>query len=156
MIEITYRVTGMGGLRQRLARWTDPGKGRRALTEIARYVHRETMRRFETETDPWGRPWAPLKPATLARRRHGGSRILQDTGRLKGSFHWRVTLDAAVVRAGVRYAAYHQFGTRSRSTGRQIIPPRKMLPESPWPASYREAIARIVRRYYGVHGAGRA
>ena len=150
MIRLRYVLHGLGGLKRRLALMANPKKERQALNAIARYIHRQTMQRFETETDPWGRPWAPLKPSTLARRRHGGDRILQDTGRLKGGYHWLVRGDTAVVRAGVYYAAYHQFGTRTR-TGRQLIPPRKMLPEHPWPKGYLEDIRRIVRRVYGVH-----
>lgn len=67
--------------------------------------------------------WGPLKAATIARRRKGSSQILQDTGRLKGSFD---TLDIGdtyvVVGSRLRYAATHNFGRGS-------IPARRMLPD---------------------------
>lgn len=153
MIQLVYRLRGMDALRARFRNMADPGNKRRALLAISFFLEEQTLRRFETETDPWGRPWRPLAPATLARRRHGGSRILQDTGRLKGSWRRGVTGDAAFLRAGVYYAAFHQYGTRTRS-GREHVPPRKMLPEKPWPEVYLRGIRAIVRRHYGVHRAG--
>lgn len=79
--------------------------------------------------------WKPLRPATLKRRRKGpgsgSGQILQDTGRLKGSFvlggpdgvH-RVTPLEAEVGTNVEYADYHE---QERSKPRHI-PQRKMLP----------------------------
>jgi phage gpG-like protein len=66
--------------------------------------------------------WQSLKESTLKRRRGGEGRILQDTGRLKGSFE---TLDFGadyiVVGSRLVYASTHNFG-------RGGIPARRMIP----------------------------
>lgn len=153
MIRLVYRLRGISALRHRLIRMADKGKERAALEDIGRAVHRLTMKRFETETDPWGRAWAPLAPSTVARRRQGSRRILQDTGTLKRSFAWEVRGHAVAVGTfgvpGLRrdkyphYAVFHQFGT-------ERMPARKMLPEEPWPEAYLKAVTKVVKHYYGV------
>ncbi len=69
-------------------------------------------RNFRQEGALTGRPWAKLSPNTIAGRRKGSSRILQDTGGLKSSFTERH--DASGVRVGTakEVALYHQLGTR--------------------------------------------
>lgn len=89
------------------------------LTIIGIRLHRQTLRTFMMEKDPWGRPWKPLKPATIERKR--SSKILRDTGRLWQSFTWRVEGDTLHFGTNVEYAPYHQFGTKH-------IPRRPFLP----------------------------
>lgn len=68
--------------------------------------------------------WVPLKEETLARRRSGGGLILQDTGRLKGSFEQlELTNSYVVIGSRLVYAATHQYG-------RGVIPARPMLPSA--------------------------
>jgi phage gpG-like protein len=58
---------------------------------------------FDTHTDPYGKPWAPLA------LRDGEP--LADTGRLKNSFHAVVSRRGFRVAPSVTYAAFHQTGT---------------------------------------------
>lgn len=58
--------------------------------------------------------WKPLSPNTVAGRRKGSSKILQDTGRLKNSFSFELQPGGGSVRVGtnLEYAKYHHYGTR--------------------------------------------
>lgn len=81
--------------------------------------------------DPSG--WKPLKESTIARRRKGSSRILQDTGNLKRSFDaFGYVVGPGKVTVGTKtiYASTHQFGTAGKG-----IPARPMLPEGSRAAS---------------------
>lgn len=76
---------------------------------------------FETEGSSVG-GWQTLAESTIARRRKGSSKVLQDTGTLKRSFSYKVIgTNAVLVGTNIHYAQYHEFGT-SR------VPQRKMLP----------------------------
>lgn len=59
---------------------------------------------FETSTDPYGKPWEPLKLRS--------GQPLRDKGGLQTSWHRRfVTAQGFVVESGKAYARYHQEGT---------------------------------------------
>lgn len=69
--------------------------------------------------------WARLKPATIAGRRQGTgagtSRILQDTGRLRGSIHPGTRgSKQAYVSTNLVYATTHQYG-RGRIPARPFL-----------------------------------
>jgi phage virion morphogenesis protein len=72
------------------------------------YLVRSTQDRFPTETDPEGRPWQKLKPATMERKKT--KKILREEGHLQDTIHYQA--DNSNVRVGsVRvYAAIHQLG----------------------------------------------
>lgn len=40
-----------------------------AFRDFADYMRKETENQYATETDPEGRPWAPLKPSTIKRKK---------------------------------------------------------------------------------------
>jgi phage gpG-like protein len=93
---------------------------------------------FADERDPYGIPWAPLKV------RQG--KILQDTARLKRSWH-RKRIDAAgfTIGSGVSYASFHQEGTRR-------LPPRKMVPDAGnLPPRWRKAIVQAAVEAFDEH-----
>jgi phage virion morphogenesis protein len=54
------------------------------MRAIGADMERRMLERFETKTDPTGRKWAPLKPATLAAKKGRGS-ILYRSGALQES-----------------------------------------------------------------------
>jgi len=97
---------------------------RPALRTAGNIMTRSFGRNFAAE----GRPtkWAPLSPATIARRRQGrgrlGIKILQDTGRLRESTIGRgagaadhvydLSPRSLVIGTRLIYAATHQFGRR--------------------------------------------
>jgi phage virion morphogenesis protein len=102
-----------------------------ALSPIGEVLHEEVSQRFETQTDPQGRPWTPLSEKTLIARarKTAGTKILIVTAMLKNSFAPRVQRDQrrVSIHAGgpaAAYAATHQFG-------RGNIPARPMLPVGP-------------------------
>lgn len=68
-----------------------------------------TQQRFETETDPSGKKWTPLRPSTK-RARRGVPHILRDRNRLFRSLTHNATPSYLEVGTNVIYAAIHQFG----------------------------------------------
>lgn len=75
---------------------------------------------FETESHE-GERWEMLSATTVARRRLGTSKILQDTGRLRGSFVQEATNREVRVGSPIEYAPIHEEGEGN-------VPQRKMLP----------------------------
>jgi len=67
-------------------------------------------RNFATEGGMVG-GWKPLSPNTLAARRSGAGRILQDTGRLRASFIPRWNDKQASVGSAISYSRFHEEGT---------------------------------------------
>lgn len=65
-------------------------------------------RRFVSQTDPDGNAWAALNPGYASDKRN--SRILTESGRLRGSINKNVGSDQVRVGTNTPYAAIHQFG----------------------------------------------
>jgi hypothetical protein len=120
---------------------------RRVAIEAAPKLTDELRRQFDRGVDPYGRPWAPLKPATLAKGRHAPP--LTDSGELRDGTRAMV---APGGRAGIRlvlgapYGFFHQVGYRN---GRTKVPPRRILPQygipRAWALILRQA-ARVAAR----------
>lgn len=71
----------------------------------------DTLGRFATETDPDGRPWAPLAISTKARKaKKGRTRILYFDGFLRESITHRANRTELQVGTPMAYGATHQFG----------------------------------------------
>lgn len=77
---------------------------------------------FEQEGALTGSPWAKLKPSTIANRKHGGDRILQDKGAagLKGSFVMKFDETQTIIGSPVFYSEFHETGR----TGPWAIKPK--------------------------------
>lgn len=79
---------------------------------------------FKTEGKAPGRllSWKKLSPNTIAGRRKGSKKVLQDTGRLKQSFVSKVHRSAQRVSVGTpdKRAPWHHYGT-----GPYVIKPKK-------------------------------
>ena len=114
-----------------------------ALEEIGRYQLAEIDRRFEKETDPDGVPWKPNSPGILAYKKRRGFilKVLQQTGRMKKSFKYRIDGDRLTITNSVRYAGDHQYGVG--------VPVRRMIGFPP--ENIREMEA-ILDRYYADGG----
>jgi len=70
--------------------------------------------------------WKPLRPGTLAGRRGGAGRVLQDTGLLRASFVPRWSSTEAVVGSPLKTALWHEKGTGiAAGKGYIQIRPRK-------------------------------
>ena len=80
----------------------------------------EINRTFKEETHE-GDPWTPLSASTLARRRGGIARILQDTGTLRRSFVSKATPNLVRIGTPIIYAPPHQEGEKN-------LPERPMIP----------------------------
>jgi phage virion morphogenesis protein len=134
--------------------WEALGKHLRALAKgvperltraVAEGVASRTIRRFDEQKGPDGRPWPPLSPATLmgevgpkdrlkgggfsarAQRRMALRKALIRTGRLRNSIAWKVMGSRVYVGTNVAYARIHQFGGRA-GRGRKVrIPARPFL-----------------------------
>ncbi len=76
---------------------------------------------FRDEQSPDGINWKALSPQTIKRRRNNSSKILNDTGRLKGSFAHVATNSHVEITTDVEYAGFHQFGT-SKMAKRPFFP----------------------------------
>jgi phage virion morphogenesis protein len=79
------------------------------LKRIGMGLAATSAERFETQTDPWGHPWAELSPAYAAIKTRGG-RILTASGMLHQSLHYVVSGRQVQVGSNLVYAAVHQFG----------------------------------------------
>jgi phage virion morphogenesis protein len=89
------------------------------LRKAGLYMERETKLNFAKQSDPDGMPWAPLKPATLRKKKT--SAILRESGSLAASIAlFSVSKTSAIVGSGVEYGAYHQTGT-SRMPKRSFL-----------------------------------
>jgi phage virion morphogenesis protein len=87
------------------------GDLRPALDAIGESLMLATDLRFEREEDPDGSPWAPLAPATAKRKaKLGHERILQLSGRLRGSITRTVDESSVTVGTNLPYARIHQLG----------------------------------------------
>ena len=87
-----------------------------ALAMVGEQIVQRVDKRFSTETGPDGARWAKLRPATLRRKR--GTKILTESGDLRGSIVRQVIGTTLVVSAHEPYAAIHQFGgTVNRKAG---------------------------------------
>lgn len=85
------------------------GDMRPVLLAIGEGMHARVDKRFTTQTDPAGRPWAPNRPATI-KRKGAGKPILTDRRHLRQSIVPQVLAQTLVLSAAQPYAAIHQFG----------------------------------------------
>lgn len=107
-----------GNVRRYLHQFAARGQ-RPPLRRIAVIMQASVSRNFEAGGRP--QPWPPLRPGTIAGRRFGGDRPLQDTGALKKSVQQQIFYpDNVAVYTKHEHAAYHQFGTRP-----YVIRPRR-------------------------------
>lgn len=96
------------------------GHLRPAMESIGTELESRIAARFETRTDPGGRPWAPWAPSTVARYPRDGHRQLLDRyGDMLRSLNWQAGEDSVRVGVGAVagksrdvYAVYHEWGTK--------------------------------------------
>lgn len=101
---------------------------------------------FAQGTDPYGRPWAALRPYTLAKGRKPPP--LTDSGAMRESLTVRPTAGAGIeVTMGVDYATFHQTGTRHMAQ-RQILPQSGGFP-SAWSKAIATSVAEATKKATG-------
>lgn len=81
--------------------------------------YKQIIENFRKELDDNGKRWERLKTP----RKRGGSKVLQDTGRLRSSIKWRPFGSGDVMLwSNLKYAAAHNFGYPPNN-----LPPRKFM-----------------------------
>lgn len=106
-----------------------------ALHEIGRYMVNSTRANFKRQVDPvTGKPWKPLKPATIAKKGH--ALILRDTYKMIRATDYQVRKNTVNVFNKDPKSIFHQNGTR-------FIDQRRFLGASP---TNQQRINQIIRR----------
>lgn len=99
-----------------------------AILVLDRWVQKNFANEGRLHKNDFG-PWKKLSKETLALRRKGSSKILQDTGRLKNSFEFKATASEAVLFTRVNYAKKHEEGDGITPPQRKIMPTFKQAEE---------------------------
>lgn len=107
----------------------------RVAKELAPMLDELTRDMFANETDPYGKPWAPLAASTV-RRKNGNSVILSRTNQLGPGTYVLYTGKRLVFTYGPN-AGYAQDG----DPGRGNRPPRLLAPTFGIPKSWTAAAA---------------
>lgn len=123
----------------------------RKVAEIAApKIDRLLRQQFRDGQDPYGKAWAPLKPATLAKGRTPPP--LTDSTDLRDGTGASVAPGNRAgirLRVGARYGYFHQAGYRNARTGGKV-PARRILPQfglpRAWSAILREAARKAFRQ----------
>lgn len=128
-VKIDLKAIGLATVQRRMLERSIRMKNMRpanlaAITEIRKWVDNNFQKEGRLHEN--GKlAWKPLSKFTLEKRRKGkknGTKILQDTGRLKNSFELSATNKQGTLLNRVNYAVKHEKGF-----GR--IPQRKIFPE---------------------------
>lgn len=114
-ISASITVKGMREVQRMLLRVTQSAASHGGRTGLhARFAILATRwidRNFQSEGVMTGTPWARLKPMTVMGRRKGSSRVLQDKGLMRASFHPQWDDKAARVGNPMKISEYHEKGT---------------------------------------------
>lgn len=100
----------------------------RIAGEVADGITEEIRQQFDRGCDPYGTPWAPLKPQTV-RRKGGDKRVLRRGDVLSSETIARPTAGAGVEITSVEYGMRHQGGT-VHMVARPVLPDGGELPEA--------------------------
>ncbi|MBL8510589.1 MAG: phage virion morphogenesis protein [Betaproteobacteria bacterium] len=102
--DIKQALAGLTDLQTKIA------APRGLLQSIGFSLLRSTRDRFDSQIDPDGRRWSPLKAATIKSKKRRKNRILENTLTLRDSIQMRVNDNSVEIGTNVVYAAIHQFG----------------------------------------------
>lgn len=122
------------------------GIASRISKNVANRIDAELQREFEQGADPYGKQWARLSPATIAKKGH--DLILIDTGRTQQQTHARTQSGGGIELVTSDVAVYHQFGNPPRMPAREILPDRPDLPLT-WQQIIQEEFEATFRRSMG-------
>lgn len=84
------------------------------LKDVGEDIVQRTKARFGTSTGPDGQRWRPKKKAD------GRPTLIGETGNLSRQIVWRVSGNALLVQATMKYAAIHQFGGTIQRQGGDV------------------------------------
>lgn len=95
---------------------------------VAKKIAKDMAYRFDSGIDPYGKAWAPLRPATLKKGRHPPP--LTDTHAGRDSISVHAVQDAGVqITVGVPYMGIHQDGDLPRMVARKFLPVTRLPPD---------------------------
>ena len=99
------------------------------FTAIGEELLLSTDARFDSQTDPDGRPWEPLnaKYAEWKRAFHGHDRILKLRGYLRDTLRYQATDVSVAIGSNRVYSSIHQFGGQAGWEHKATIPARPYL-----------------------------
>lgn len=110
---------------------------------LGRRIRRQIALNFSAGVDPYGRAWAPLRPATLAKGRHPPP--LTDSRRGRQSIRVFAARAAGIaITVGKAYMGIHQAGDLPRMAARKYLPEVK-LPAA-WRAMWQQELTKATRR----------
>jgi len=109
-----------------------------AVPEIERLIQQQ----FDEGKDPYGKPWAPLKPSTLRRGRRPPP--LTDTRAMRDGIKVRGIEDGISIDVPASYASFHQEGAPKVNLAARPMLPEHGLPES-WEQAITSAAESVVR-----------
>lgn len=110
-----------------------------AAKPSARAIDVLIQKQFTLGRDPFGRPWARLRPATRAKGRRPPP--LTDTGRFRGEVTVKPLQSAGIVITMPSIpGGFHQDGTRNMR--KRMIVPEKQLPKT-WVAAFTEVYEQL-------------
>lgn len=92
------------------------------MTNIGAAMKGQTIRRFQTASDPDGKSWEAVKNP-----RKGKASPLVDTGRLRNSISFSVGESDVHVGSNAEYARIHQLGGKAGRGRKVTIPARPYL-----------------------------
>src|SRR5689334_8171255 len=112
---------------------------------VAKRIKKDIERYFSAGTDPYGKPWAPLRPATLAKGRRPPP--LTDTSKGRKGIKVKPQAGAGLrITSDTSYMVYHMRATGNRAA-------RKFLPEGVLPANWskiwQEELDKKLKALYG-------
>ncbi len=111
----------------------------RIAGEVAEGINEQLHQQFDTGTDPYGSPWAPLMASTV-RRKGGDARILRRTDAMSDSTIARPTSGAGIEIRSLPYGGVHQAG--------ETIVKRAILPEDDLPPAWSAIIATATEKAF--------
>lgn len=115
-----------------------------ASKEAADGITIELQKEYTTGSDPYGKPWAPLKPSTLRRGRRPPP--LTATGKMRDGTKAKPMAGGGVqLEVGRPQGVFHQYGTRIMAARR--ILPQKALPKA-WGQILREAASNAINKVF--------
>ena len=127
---VSYKITGLDKVIARYKAMADrlgPSKLAKQANVVSNKMFAGVMENFEKAVSPEGYKWEALKPSTIARRRKGSSKPLQDTGMLRSSIQPKSEGTNSIVYTRMVYAAIQNYGGKA-GRGRKIsIPKREFM-----------------------------
>lgn len=112
---------------------------------VAKRIKKDIEKYFSAGTDPYGKPWAPLRPATIKKGRHPPP--LTDTRAGRRGITVTPMKGAGIqIKSDTPYMVYHMREAGNRAA-------RKFLPEGVVPAAWykiwQQELDRMIKARYG-------